>query len=224
VRQRNARNAFWLALASGIAGLAAPSHAATETTPSSVTINPLDVAIVTTGGPAVTAINAGHRSAGGWLLNPSTATIPLCINKIGTASGTTSAGSTTCIAPGQPYTVAPGIGPVSVVSSDSAHAFSGEGFQKSQTQSPRDATRTPGTLRSDPGLQIWTARGRRVLSAACSPNTNLLVHPGDSLRLGHFGVSSRVIHPVVLEVWQARRCPSAAEWLASRRTRYTRIP
>jgi hypothetical protein len=111
--------------------LATPSHAATETTPGSVTINPLDVAIVTTGGTAVTAINAGHRSAGGWILNPGAPnTVNLCINESGTAVGTTSAGSTTCIVPGQSYTVAPGIGPVSVVSSDSAHAFSGLALQQ----------------------------------------------------------------------------------------------
>ena len=112
--------------------LASPSRAATVTTPGSVTINPLDVSIVTTGGTAVTAIAAGHRSAGGWILNPSTASAAasFCVNETAAASGTTSAGSLTCIVPGQTYTVAPGLGPVSVVSSDSAHAFSGLGFQQ----------------------------------------------------------------------------------------------
>ena len=97
--------------------------------PSPLTLVPLDVAAVTTGGTAVTALTAGHRTAGGWLQNPPTASINLCINEIGTATGTTSAGSTTCVVPGQTYVLAPAAGAVSVVSSDSSHAFSGEGFQ-----------------------------------------------------------------------------------------------
>lgn len=109
--------------------LAAPSRAATVTVPGSLTINPLDVSTVTTGGTAVTAIAAGHRSAGGWIYNPSTATVNLCINEVAAASGTTSQGSLTCIPPDRTYVIAPGIGSVSVVSSDSAHPFSGYGFQ-----------------------------------------------------------------------------------------------
>jgi hypothetical protein len=109
--------------------LASPSRAATVTVVGPQTINPLDVATVTTGGVAVTAINAGHRSAGGWIQNPSTATVGLCINELGPASGTTSAGNTTCIAPGIIYPVTPNSGPVSVISSDSAHPFSGYGLQ-----------------------------------------------------------------------------------------------
>lgn len=109
--------------------LASPSYAATVTVPGAQTIVPLDVATVTTGGTAVTAIAAGHRSGGGWIQNPTTATIPLCINELATASGTTSAGSLTCIAPGVIYQVTPNSGSVSVISSDSAHAFSGYGLQ-----------------------------------------------------------------------------------------------
>jgi hypothetical protein len=111
-----------------LAALAPSSYAATVTVPGPLIINPLDVATVTTGGTAVTALGAGERAAGGWIQNPSTATVNLCINEAGTASGTTSSGSTTCIAPGQTYNLAPAIGPVSVVSSDSAHPFSGYGF------------------------------------------------------------------------------------------------
>jgi hypothetical protein len=107
--------------------LASPSRAATVMVPGTLTIVPLDVATVTTGGTAVTALNAPHRSAGGWIQNPPTATVNLCINEVGVASGTTSAGSVTCIAPGQSYRLAPSPGPVSVVSSDSAHPFSGYG-------------------------------------------------------------------------------------------------
>lgn len=93
------------------------------------TIISLDVATVTTGGTAVTALNAGHRVSGGWLVNPTTATIPLCINEIGTASGTSSSGNTTCITPGATYVLAPSGNAVSVISSDSSHPFSGEGLQ-----------------------------------------------------------------------------------------------
>lgn len=96
---------------------------------SAYTLFPLDVATVTTGGTAVTALNAGHRVSGGWLYNPTTATVNLCINEIGTASGTTSAGSTTCIPPGQAYVLSASGNAVSVISSDSAHPFSGLGLQ-----------------------------------------------------------------------------------------------
>ena len=89
----------------------------------------LDASQVVTGGTAVTALAAGHRTHGGWLANPSTAAINLCINELATASGTTSAGSLTCIVPGQTYVLAASAAAVSVVSSDSAHAFSGYGMQ-----------------------------------------------------------------------------------------------
>ena len=93
-------------------------------------LTPLDVATVTTGGTAVTALLPQHRSSGGWIYNPPTATVNLCINEIGTASGTTSAGNTTCIVPGQTYVLtASSNNPVSVISSDSAHPFSGYGLQ-----------------------------------------------------------------------------------------------
>lgn len=100
-----------------------------STSPSARTIVALDVATVTTGGTAVTALTAGHRSAGGFLYNPIGATINLCINEQTTASGTTSAGGLTCIQPGQAYTLAPSANAVSVVTSDSSHPFSGEGLQ-----------------------------------------------------------------------------------------------
>ncbi len=108
--------------------MSASAHAATVTVPGSLNLIPLDVSTVTTGGTAVTALAAGHRTAGGWLQNPSGASAALCINEMGTASGTTSSGSTTCIAAGQSYTLAPSNKPVSVISSDSAHPFSGMGW------------------------------------------------------------------------------------------------
>ena len=49
-------------------------------------------------------------------------------NEIGTASGTSSAGNTTCIVPGQTYVLAASPNAVSVISSDSAHPFSGYGW------------------------------------------------------------------------------------------------
>jgi hypothetical protein len=109
--------------------LGSTARAATETTFAPLTINPLDISTVTTGGTAVVALGPGEHTAGGWIQNPTTATITLCINEAGVASGTTSAGSTTCIAPGVIYQLARSIGPVSVISSDSAHPFSGYGLR-----------------------------------------------------------------------------------------------
>lgn len=96
--------------------------------PAGRTIVALDVSTVTTGGTAVMALTAGHKTAGGFLQNPLNATIALCINEQGAASGTTSAGATTCIPPGGSYTLAPTSGAVSVVTSDSSHPFSGYGL------------------------------------------------------------------------------------------------
>ena len=97
------------------------------TKPGQVTLVALDVSVVTTANTAVTALVAGHRTAGGWIANPITASQNLGIAEIGTASGTTSQGSTTFIAPGQTYILAPSSNAVSVISSDSAHTFSGYG-------------------------------------------------------------------------------------------------
>lgn len=101
---------------------------AVQVNPATRTIVALDISTVTTGGTAVTTLNAGHRTAGGFLQNPIGATISLCINEQGTASGTTSAGATTCIQPGQSYLLAPAAGAVSVITSDSSHPFSGYGL------------------------------------------------------------------------------------------------
>jgi hypothetical protein len=100
-----------------------------QTSPAARTIVTLDVKTVTTGNAAVTAIAAGNRTAGGFLQNPPTATINLCVNEIGVASGSTSSGDTTCIVPGQGYVLTPAAGAVSVVSSDAAHPFSGYGLR-----------------------------------------------------------------------------------------------
>jgi hypothetical protein len=100
------------------------------TFPGPLQIVTLDAKTVTTGGTAVTALAAGHRTAGGFLQNPVGATASLCIDEIGTASGTTSSGDTTCIAAGATYTLTPSSNPVSVVTSDSAHPFSGFGLTR----------------------------------------------------------------------------------------------
>lgn len=99
------------------------------TSPGARTLVTLDVKTITTGGTAVTALTSGHKSAGGWIQNPPSATINLCINEIGTATGTTTSGDTTCIIPGQTYNLVPSSGTVSVISSDSSHPFGGYGFQ-----------------------------------------------------------------------------------------------
>lgn len=96
--------------------------------PAQRTLVTLDVKTVTTGGTAVNALSAGHKTAGGFLSNPKGATIDLCINEIGTATGTTSSGDTTCIVPGASYKLAPASTAVSVVTSDSSHPFSGYGL------------------------------------------------------------------------------------------------
>jgi hypothetical protein len=101
----------------------------TSTTPGTRTLVPLDVSTVTTGGSPVTALTAGHRTAGGWIMNPLTATANLGINEINTASGTTSSGNTTFIAPGQSYALQPSGNAVSVISADSSHQYSGMGLQ-----------------------------------------------------------------------------------------------
>jgi hypothetical protein len=100
------------------------------TFPGPLQIVTLDVKTVTTGGTAVTAIANGHRSAGGVIHNPTGAAAELCINELGTASGTNSSGDTTCIAAGVTWPLAPSIAPVSVISSDSSHPFSGYGLTR----------------------------------------------------------------------------------------------
>lgn len=118
---------------SGVARPVGPSYPVPVTLGGSggaLTIVTLAVKLVTTGGTAVNAIAANGRTAGGWIQNPPTAPNNLCINEIGTATGTTSSGDTTCIVPGQIYTVAPGTAAVSVISATSSHAFSGMSFTR----------------------------------------------------------------------------------------------
>jgi hypothetical protein len=100
------------------------------TNPGGRTIVTLAVKTVTTGGTAVTAVTAGNRTAGGFIQNPGAPNaVNLCVNEIGTATGITTAGDTICISPGQSYALTPSAGAVSVISSDSSHAFGGYGLQ-----------------------------------------------------------------------------------------------
>lgn len=124
------RRAYMQAAAPGSPGAAGSvGGPGVTTTPGTRTLVPLDASSVTTGGTAIVALLAGHRTAGGFIQNPLGAATNLGINEIGTASGTTSAGSTTFIQPGQSYALAPSGNAVSVISSDSAHVFSGLGYQ-----------------------------------------------------------------------------------------------
>lgn len=116
------------ATVAGSASLPAGTSAIGFVGPSQQTLVTLDIKTVTTGGTAVTAISAGHRTAGGLLCNPYAATINMGVNEIGTAAGTTSSGDTTFIVPGQCYGVTPSAAAVSVITSDSAHPFSGFGL------------------------------------------------------------------------------------------------
>lgn len=109
--------------------LATSVHASTPTLPTPLNLVPLNVATVTTGGTAAVAVLAGNKTAGGWIQNPTGAAAALCIDEIDTAVGTTSSGNTTCISAGTIYTMTPSIGSVTVISSDSAHAFSGMSFK-----------------------------------------------------------------------------------------------
>jgi hypothetical protein len=107
------------------------SGSPTYTKPGTYTEVPLDVATTTSANTAVTALIATHRSAGGWIENPPTATTVICINTITTAAFSSGAcvGSNNAISPGQVFNIPANANTVSVVSSDATHAFSGEGLQ-----------------------------------------------------------------------------------------------
>lgn len=92
-----------------------------------VTIVPLDVSTVTTGGVAVTAFNAGNRKKGGYITNPPDAPDNLVINELTTASGIVTAGSNFVIMPGGTQILAPSLLGVSVISATSSHVFAGQG-------------------------------------------------------------------------------------------------
>lgn len=98
----------------------------TPSKPASLTILPLDISSVTTGGTAVNALAAGHASAGGFVVTSNAAGI--CINERG-AAGTASSGDTACVAQNQPYYLAPTSNAISVNSSSSSVTLAGYGYQ-----------------------------------------------------------------------------------------------
>lgn len=91
------------------------------------TIIPLNASQVNTGGTAVVALLVGQRVKGGWITNPIDAPANLFINEINTATVVAS-GNTSEIVPGQTYTLHPSANAVSVNSTVSEHAFSGQGY------------------------------------------------------------------------------------------------
>lgn len=98
----------------------------TTTAPAALTVNALDVSVVTAGGNAVTALATGKSAKGGFLVTDNAAGI--CVNVRGTA-GTTTTGDTACVAAGQTYHLPETGGSVSVNSSGSSVSFAGYGFQ-----------------------------------------------------------------------------------------------
>jgi len=92
------------------------------------TLLPLDVAVVTTANTAVTALAAGHCTAGGYIVNGSATTI-MTVNQIGAASGAVSSGSNIAIQPLGDIVLLPSANAVSVVSTLAGHVFGGYGQQ-----------------------------------------------------------------------------------------------
>lgn len=97
-----------------------------KTGTTSVTLMPLDVSTVTSAGVPVVALVSGHHLQGGIIQNPPTAKTLLCINEIGAAK--TTGGNNICLRPGAVQPLSASGGPVSVVSSDANHPFSGYGW------------------------------------------------------------------------------------------------
>lgn len=125
-----------LTIQGNASGIAVPvsltSGSSTITTkPGTYTEVALDISTTTSANTAVNALSATHRSAGGWIENPITATTVICVNTITTAAFSSGAcvGSNNGVAPGQVFNIPANANAVSVVSSDASHAFSGEGLQ-----------------------------------------------------------------------------------------------
>lgn len=97
-----------------------------QTRPSTRTIVPLDVSAIGTGGTAVTALTAGHATAGGKLVTANAA--GLCVDQHGTAGTVTGTPSTTmCVPQNVVFDLVPSAGAVSV-NSTAAAAIGGEGL------------------------------------------------------------------------------------------------
>ena len=99
-----------------------------QTKITSLTVVPLDVGTVATGGTAVTALASGHATAGGFVGTSNAAGI--CVDQYQTAGTVTGTPSTTwCVYPGQPYALVPSTHAVSVNSTASGVSIVGEGLQ-----------------------------------------------------------------------------------------------
>jgi hypothetical protein len=100
---------------------------AVTTKPGSRAIIPLDVSVVTTGGTAVTALTAGHAAAGGFIVTNNPA--GMCVDQsttAGTVNGTPS--TTVCVLQFESFPLTPNGGAVSVNSTGSGVAISGQGW------------------------------------------------------------------------------------------------
>ncbi len=86
----------------------------------------LEVAVVTTGGVAVTVLSPGRATKGGWLMTNNAA--GMCANMRGAAT-TTNSGDTACVVAGQTYHIPETGGAVSVNSTGAAVAIAGNGLQ-----------------------------------------------------------------------------------------------
>lgn len=94
--------------------------------PAARTVVPLDVSAVTTGATAVTALAAGHATAGGILATANAA--GMCIDQHTTAGTVTGTPSTTiCVLQNVVFNLIPSTAAVSV-NSTAAIAFGGEGL------------------------------------------------------------------------------------------------
>ena len=98
-----------------------------STTPGPLAPYDLDVATVTTGGTAVTALAAGNAAKGGFIKAVSAI---LCIrDSTGTAGTVDGVAGTTCIAVGQTYTLPPQVGAISVNSTTAGAIIGGRGYK-----------------------------------------------------------------------------------------------
>jgi hypothetical protein len=120
-----------LALLAVLAATTAPLRAATVTVPGPLTIVPLDVTSITTGGTAVTVLGPGEHTAGGYLVTSNAAGACFSENgTAGTATGYSGTTFTTCVAANVFYPLSTSIGPVSANSSASTVALSGYGLKE----------------------------------------------------------------------------------------------
>lgn len=112
--------------AAGAATAANQTNGSQVVKPAARTIIPLDVSAIVTGGTAVTALTAGHATAGGIIITANAAGI--CVDQHTTAGTVTGTPSTTmCVPQNIVFNLVPNSGAVSV-NSTAAAALGGEGL------------------------------------------------------------------------------------------------